>query len=142
MVINRKVTGTASSMPAGLAVGGLVSLAVTILGSVMAANLVLREMIAESSVGYCAMLILLLASFGGARIAAARIKHRRLYVCILSGVVYYSLLLAITALFFGGQYQGMGVTALVVAAGCGTAALLEKNEKKRRRKPRSKAGRR
>lgn len=132
MVINRKVTGTASSMPVGLALGGCVALAVTILGSILAANLVLREMIPENSIGYCAMIILLVSSFVSATVSAARIKHRRLYVCLLSGVIYYALLLAITALFFGGQYQGMGVTALVVAAGCGTAVLMGQSGGKKR----------
>lgn len=132
MVVNRKVTGTASSMPAGLALGGCVSLTVTILGSILAANLVLRELLPESSVGYCAMIILLVSSYLGATVSVGRIKHRKLYVCVLTGVIYYGLLLAITALFFGGQYQGMGVTALVVAAGCAAAILIGMNGRKRR----------
>lgn len=131
MVVNRKVTGTASSMPAGLALGLCASLAVTIVGSILAANLVLRETIPENGIGYCSMVILLLSSVLGAVVSVNRIKHRRLYVCALSGVVYYGALLATTALFFGGQYQGMGVTAMMVLAGCGAVALLGlKGEKK------------
>lgn len=123
MVINKKVTGTAASMPAGLALGCCVSLAVTITGAVIAANLILKEVIQESGIGYCSMLILLLSSVLGALTSVKRIKHRRLYVCILSGLIYYGLLLGMTALFFGGQYQGMGVTGLIVLAGCGSVAL-------------------
>lgn len=136
MVTNRKVTGTASSVPAGLALGALVSLTVTVVGSVLTANLVLKELIAESNIGYCSMIILLVSSFLSAWTAAARIKHRRLYVSILAGVVYYGILLGITALFFGGQYQGMGVTALVVIAGCGAAALMGGNRERKREKQR------
>ena len=130
MVVNRKVTGTAASMPAGLALGALVSLAVTAGGSVIAARLILGERMPEESVGYCSMAILLLASALGAWTAAGRIKHRGGYVCLLSGIVYYGCLLAATALFFGGIYQGMGATALVVLAGCGAAALLGMNRQK------------
>ena len=35
-------------------------------------------------------------------------------MCLAAGGGYYLCLLAITALFFGGQYQGVGVTALMV----------------------------
>lgn len=138
MVVDRKVTGTAASMPAGLALGLCASLAVTIVGSILAANLVLKEMLPENGIGYCSMVILLVSSVLGAVVSVNRIKHRRLYVCTLSGAVYYASLLAVTALFFGGQYQGMGVTALMVLAGCGVVALVgvkgEKRGTSRRRK--------
>lgn len=138
MVANRKVTGTASSMPAGLALGGCISLAVTLAGAAVFAALISRETLQMGSIGYCSIAVILLSSLLGAAVAAARIKRRRVYVCALSGVIYYAVLLAMTALFFGGQYQGMGVTALLVLAGCGAAALLglrrEKTTYARRRK--------
>ena len=36
----------------------------------------------------------------------------------------YLLLLSIAALFFGGQYEGMGVTAFVILGGCLAVVLL------------------
>lgn len=124
MVVNHKVTGTASSMAGGLAVGWLIGLLLTIAGSVLSALLILKEMIGESSIGYCVMFIVVIASALSAGTAVQRVKRRRAYVCILSGLLYYGTLLSMTALFFGGQYHGMGVTALLVAAGCGTVLLL------------------
>ncbi len=124
MTANRKVTGTASTMPGGLAVGGILSLSITLVGSMITAWLIGTGRISETAMGYCAMGILLLSSFAGAMTAARKIKHRLLYVCGLSGLLYYGLLLCVTALFFGGQYEGMGVTGLVVLAGTGCAALL------------------
>lgn len=120
---NRKVTGTASSMAGGLAVGSMASLVVTIAGAFLAGSLIEKEMINQQSVGYCAMVILVFASAVGSVIAVKRIKHRRLFVCGMIGVIYYGILLATTALFFGGQYQAMGVTALLVWGGCGAVAL-------------------
>ena len=87
----------------------------------------------QTAIGYGAMIILLAASTIGASISAWKIKRLRLQVCLLSGVAYYAALLCITALFFGGQYQGMGVTALVVLAGTGVAILLSTREKKTRK---------
>ena len=124
MVVNRKVTGTAMSMPAGLALGSLASLAITVLGAVFFANLILKERIPPDGIGYCSLVILLVSSATGAAVAAGRIKHRRLYVCGLSALLYYGILLSMTALFFGGRYRGMGVTALVVLAGAGAVALV------------------
>ena len=124
MVTNQKVTGTASSMPGGLAVGAGISLLITFVGSWLSAYLISTEKLPQSAIGYCAMGILLLSALLGALVAVHRIKRRRLYACILSGLIYYIILLSMTALFFGGQYQGMGVTALLVVGGTGTAALL------------------
>lgn len=108
----------------GLAVGAAVNLGMTILLSALLAKLLQTGVLAQNQTGYGVMVLLLLASFFGAAVAQGRVKHRRMMVCMLSGGVYYLSLLAITALFFGGQYTAMGVTALVVLAGCGTAALL------------------
>lgn len=134
MTANQKVTGRASSMPGGLALGACVNLLITIIGAMFCGWLIGNEKAPEQSIGYCSMFILLAASFLGARTAAAKIKHRILYVSILSGIIYYCSLLAITALFFGGMYQGMGVTALVIMAGCISAALIgQKGERRSRR---------
>lgn len=124
MVANRKVTGTASSIPAGLALGAAVSLAITLAGAWIFAYLIAGEILKESSIGYCAMAIILLASVVSAAVAVGRIKRRRVYICGLSGLIYFGILLSMTALFFGGQYQAVGITALLILAGSGAVALL------------------
>ncbi len=124
MVANQKITVRASSMPAGLAVGGCVSLGTTLLLAAGLAKLVDMEILAWENIGYGIMLLLLLSSFLGAMTAFARIKRQRLLVCLVSGGIYLALLLSITALFFGGQYEAVGVTALLVLGGSGAAALL------------------
>lgn len=112
----KKLSGTALSIPAGLGVGLLVGLVVTIAGAALAAWLLATEKIGESSAGYAAMVILALAAAFDALTAVYLIKKQRLQVSMLSGVCYYLTLLAMTALFFGGQYRGMGVSAIIVLA--------------------------
>ena len=124
MIVNKKVTGKSRSMAAGLALGTTLSLVVTILGAAIIANLVLSGKMASQAVGYGAIVVLLVSAALGAWISASLIKRRWMVVCIGAGGCYYLLLLAITALFFGGQYQGMGVTALLVLGGCGAIGLL------------------
>ena len=123
MVANHKVTGKAMSMPAGICLGLGVSVLITLLGCGVMATLTSKETMPVTSVGYGVMLTLLLASALGALAAVTAIKHRRLVVCLVSGVCYFLTLIAITDLFFGGQYHGVVVTALVILAGCGTVAL-------------------
>lgn len=138
MVINKKVTGKAMSMTVGFATGLAASLTLTLIGTAIVANMILSEKIGESAIGYGAIAILLAASAVGAWLAALLIKRRWMLVCLGAGGIYYLTLLGITAMFFGGQYQGMGVTALVVIGGCGAVGLLglkgERSGNKRRKK--------
>ena len=133
MTVKRKVTGNAVSMPVGIALGFGVSMLITLAGSMLMAKLISDEVLMDTAIGYGAMVIVLMASIAGPAISAAKIQRLRLQVCLVSGVVYYGALLGITALFFGGQYQGMGVTALLVLAGMGTTILMVNRDKKQRK---------
>ena len=117
MTVNQKVTGTATTIPVGLGLGSLASMTVTAVLSAGAAWLILRGSLAENSVGYCAMVILLVASMAGAATATGKIKRLRFQMGLASGALYFALLLAVTALFFGGIYDGVGVTALMILCG-------------------------
>lgn len=125
MTVNHKVTGTASSMVAGLMAAWAAGMMVTIIAATISGFLIAKEILMESSVGYCVMALVTLSSAVSAIVAVYKIKRRRLIVCVLAGMIYYGSLVAMTALFFGGQYHGMGVIALLVAAGCGSVVLLE-----------------
>lgn len=123
MNVAQKVSGKAMSIPGGLALGAGVSMLLTVALSAAVAKLVQTELLSQEKIGYGVMIILLISSFLGAMTAQGRVKHRRAMVCFLSGILYYLLLLSITALFFGGQYSGMWVTGLVILAGVGSAAM-------------------
>ena len=124
MATNRKPSGRAMSMPAGVLMGTLISIAVSLLGSLLTAYLLSKETLRETGIGYAAMATLIAASLSGCIIAVGRIKHRRMLVCMLCAVSYFGTLLAMTALFFGGQYSGVGVTALLIFGSCSVVALL------------------
>ena len=70
------------------------------------------------------MVVVALAAAVGAWVSASLIKRLRLQMCMLSGACYLLTLLAITALFFGGQYQGIGVIAIVILFGCAIVAFI------------------
>lgn len=133
MVVNQKVTGNAASVPAGLAMGALMSLAITVAGAGILAKLLDMEKMIWENIGYGIMILLILSSFFGGLTAYKRIKRQRLLVCMASGAVYYGLLLSITALFFGGQYEAVGVTALLVLGGSLAAGMLGLRQGKKKK---------
>lgn len=124
MVSNKKATGRAMSTPAGLAIGLAASISVTLLCAAMVTYLVLSENMSENTIGYWVMAILIVSSALGSLIASTMIKRRWMVMCLGAGGMYFLSLLAITALFFGGQYQGIGVTALMILSGSGAVGLL------------------
>lgn len=124
MIANRKVTGTAASLPGGLAIGAAVSIVTTVLVSAISAHLISSELLAQENIGYCAIAALVCSTILGAWMAVARIKRQKFAVSLLSGLIYYLVLLSVTALFFGGQYRGMGVTLIIVALASVAAALI------------------
>lgn len=127
----------ASSTGVGLALGLGVSLLITIALLAASAKLIQAELLQEERIGFTIMGTLLLASFGGAIASAWTIQRRKGLMCLCSGGLYWASLLAVTALFFGGQYDAVGVTALLILAGAGAAALLTMKEKKGRKNKKS-----
>lgn len=126
-------------MPVGLIAGGVFSLAGTLLLSAVLAKLVDTEIIPQERIGYGIMVLLLLCGFLGANEACRRIKRQYLIVSAISAGIYFLILLSITALFFGGQYSGIGVTAILILCGSLLAALARsgKGEGRKRRKKRA-----
>ena len=117
MRVNRKPSGTASTMPAGLAWGGVVAGCITLAGALVTSELIGREVLSWDHSGYAMMIVLMISSWAGSMTAAGKIRRRRLLVCLASGMIYFLLLLAATALFFGGRYSGVGETALLILCG-------------------------
>ena len=124
MYAKRKVTGAAMGIPVGLGLGAAASLLITFAGAALTAWLIVSEKIGEGTAGYAIMVILALASAAGSFVAVHLVKRLRLQVCMLTGGIYYLTLLAMTALLFGGQYQGMGVSAIIILGGCALIAFL------------------
>lgn len=112
------------SIPAAIGVGTGISMLVTLFGVGILAWLLNTERLQENIIGYATVIILLLSSFAGANMAVSMNKEKRMIISLITGAAYLLTLLACTALFFGGQYQGVGVTGLVVLAGCISTAIL------------------
>lgn len=120
----RTTSGRALSTPMGLLYGTAASMLITLLGAVVLAWLINLEKLQWEQIGYGIMVLLLTASFLGALAAYHKIKRQRMMVCILAGLLYLAVLASLTALFFGGQYEGVGVSGCLIAAGNVSAGIL------------------
>lgn len=124
MGIHQKSTGRASSLGGGIAAGVAAALAVTLLLGALLAFFISREVVRQENLGYGVMAILFLSAALGSRLAYGRVRHRRPLVFLLAAIGYLVSLTAITALFFGGQFEGIFPTAMLIIGGSGTAFLL------------------
>jgi len=132
-----KRNGRAMGMPGGLLIGLCVSLGITLIGAAILASMVDREYLPWENIGYGVLMVVIGAAAAGSWVSERKIKRQRLAVCALSGLVYWLALLAVTALFFGGQYEAVGVTLGLIVAGCGVTCLMGGRSRggKRRKKP-------
>ena len=125
----KKSTGKGVSIPAGIGIGLGLSLIMSILGAMLVAYLLITEKMAVSWIGWCAIVILTMASFGGSVVAARVVKGNSLPVSIGVGGGYFLTLLGCTALFFGGQYQGIVATLITVFLGSAGAGIISSKGK-------------
>ena len=131
MVVNQKPTGRAVSIPAGLGIGLGISILLTVLMAAISAFAQGRGIVGEGGLGYCLMVTLLISTVLGALTASVKIKRHHIPVCIMSGVSYYLSLLAVNALFFGGQYEGILATGSLVMGGATAAIFFGRKAKKK-----------
>ena len=80
MMVNRKVTGTAVSMPMGIGIGCGISMILTILGAGVVAKMITEGILQETTIGYGAMAIIMASSISGSIIAVNKVKKRKLQV--------------------------------------------------------------
>ena len=124
MVTNRKPTGRAAGFPKGLALGALAALSTTLALAAVLAALISSGTVAEDNLGYGVMALLFVSAALGGRVAFSLIQHRRALVFALSALCYLVSLTALTALFFGGRFDGFFPTAMLIIGGSSTSFLL------------------
>ena len=118
-----------NSMPKGIIAGVIGSVLVTFASVTIFSGMILREIISEESKGYCAVAILLASVTTGSSIAISK-SSNRVRTSLYIGIIYSTILLTVTAILFGAQYQGVGVTIFVVIIGCILTVMLQKNSSK------------
>lgn len=116
-MIPKQKAGQALSVPAGIGAGVATAIAITLILAAIISWLISVEKLGEQFIGYGSLITLLVSSSAGSAVAIHAVKQKLAITSVLTGLIYYIILLSVTALFFEGQYQAMGVTLLVIAAG-------------------------
>lgn len=137
-----KKLGSSNSMMKSVTMGSTVSVVVTMIIVAVFAALISTETITPAWADYCALAALLLSATLGSVTAVRSATEKQLYMSLAVGGVYLIVLLAMTALLFGGQYRGVGVSAFVVFSGAILAVLIGQRRGKRSKSRRSKIRRR
>ena len=130
MIIKSTRSGKAMSVPLGLGISLAAEIILTITAISIISILVHQNKLAWNSIGYGIMITLLITSFLGSKVAIATVKRQYLLISIMSGVLYWSFLLCVTALFFGGNFSSIIETAILIISGSITAVLLRKQKRK------------
>ena len=124
MTTRHKVTGRASSVPAGLAAGALVSILMTAIICIIGGWMIGSEMIEQNKIGYFSITALISSSILGSVVASKKVQRKQFLITLASGGIYFAILTAVTIIFFRGSFRGMGVTFLTVMIGTLASALL------------------
>ena len=133
MATKRNNTGKETPIPVGIGIAITVSMVITLIGAAITAYLIYTGNVDQESYGYVLLLIHFLSTSAGALVATHSIKRMRMQMCLIAGVCYYIVLISITALFLGGQFENMGTTAIVVLSASACVGVLGIITKKRGR---------
>ena len=123
---NGKMKG--ASVVGGLTVGAVTSVAVTLCCAAVGAAMISTGKIGENVTGYISIGILLLATLIGTLTGTGRVHGKKLYSGLGIAAIYFILLLSMTALFFGGQYERVTVTSFVLLLGAIGGTYLRKGK--------------
>ena len=137
----KKLAGS-NSMMKSVAMGSAVSVVVAMITVSVFAALISAETITPAWADYCSLASLLLSATVGSATAVRSATEKQLYLSLAVGGVYLLVLLAMTALLFGGQYRGVGVSAFVVFSGAILAVLIGQGRGNRSKSRRNKIRRR
>lgn len=134
MVNHSKRMRKHAAMPVALGYGALISMGMILLGTAIMAQMIDREIMGADKKDYGIMILLIAATYLGSKTAYTRFGEKRFLISVLSGLTVFCLLLGITAVFFGGQFKGIGPNMILILCGCGLAALPRKEGRSTGRK--------
>lgn len=124
MGYHRRKTERTRSLPVGVGIGILTAMAIALVGAMILAATVDREMLRESGIGGGSTALQAAASAIGAAVAFRQIRSRRMLVCLLCGGCFLAVLLGCGLLFFEGGIHGVGRTAAAVMLSSCAVGLL------------------
>lgn len=121
--MKRNMASNVKSLPLSIFIGVLVSLVVTLISAGVQAFLIAEEKMTMSTLGYGALLTVIISVLTGSVTGILTAGNKHLLVSLITAGAYFLCLLSVTALFFGGQYENL-LPTLIAVLGSGLAAAL------------------
>jgi len=112
------------SIPLAVGMGAGISMAAMLIGTLVVALMVTNQTIGEDATGYGVIIVTVLSAIIGSTVSILIARSRVLILSLLTSISFAMILLAMTALFFGGQYSGVPVTILVIIGSGVSVALI------------------
>lgn len=128
----KQQTGRSPSVGKAILSGTSTGAATAFLGAAVLAKLLDSEVMKMENAGYGILMIHLIAVFLGVKATLRRAGKWESWAAAATGASYFLLLLAVNALFFQGEFTGMGVTLVLIAAATAAAVLTEGKQKGKR----------
>ena len=115
---SKKITSNKDKgLPQALIIGLLTGIVVSLAGVSLLAYLIESESIDISGMKAGCIVIHLVGAALSGLAAYSVMKRQRVIVCAISTLCYFLMQVGMTAMFFGGQYQGIGAGILAIVGG-------------------------
>ena len=132
MATKFKKMKTDGSMLKGIHIGTGAALMLTLAGCAVAAWGIHAQRIPENGLDAAAAVIAAGSAAVGTAVGCGITGQKRVPMCGITAAAYFLCLLSVTALFFGGEYGGIGGMALAAFGGGAVPILLGILPKKRK----------
>lgn len=96
-------------------------------------TLILNGSIPERSINYYILVLIVVSVFLGTIVGRKRAGECKKIVCIITGTAIFCSLLLVTAVLFGGRYNGVGETGLLILCGCVLPIFVKTNGRKKKK---------
>ena len=110
-------------IPVGIGIAMLYAMVVMLAGALVLTWLLSTERIQEGAISYGGMITLILSAGAASSVAIYHVRQNVLPVSVGTSFSFIIALLGINALFFDGNYEGIGATTLVIL-GTGIAVAM------------------
>ena len=124
--MKQNISTSVNKVLKGAVVSLLVCVITTLIGISVSAYMIHKELINQNSGEIVTMVVLTVSSAAGALTAMQTIKGLMIPITLLSAIMYILLLFSGTALFFDGQYNGLGRVVSAILLGGAIALAVRK----------------
>ena len=120
------------NVPVSLGMGFVFAWVIMIVMGAVTAFMIAGERIPEDFLDPAAVIVLCVSSFVSAMAAGGAAEGKRMFVCVLSGGIYYLSLICCNILLFNGCFHGLLGAALTIIGCCVIAGLIQTRQRKPR----------